>query len=84
MAYILIPSSFIHFIYMGVTGPCDWSKIIFGNHVYSYNAYNSKYLINNLVWIGCSMCSRPECTDLTIMGGTGTCRPMMIIFGIVI
>ena len=30
-----IPSSFIHFIYMGGTGPCDSSKIIFGNHVYS-------------------------------------------------
>ena len=27
------------------------------------------------------MCSRPQCTDLTYMGGTGSCGPMRIIFG---
>ena len=31
----LILSSFIYFTYMGGTGPCDSSKIIFGNHFYS-------------------------------------------------
>ena len=35
LADTLIPSSFINFSYMGGTGPCDSSKIIFGNHVYS-------------------------------------------------
>ena len=33
----LIPSSFIYFIYMGGTGLCDLSKVIFGNHVYSWH-----------------------------------------------
>ena len=35
LADSLIPSSFIYFIYMGCTGPCGSSNIIFGNHVYS-------------------------------------------------
>ena len=35
LADTLIDSSFKCFIYMGGTGPCDSSKIIFGNHVYS-------------------------------------------------
>ena len=30
------------------------------------------------------MCSRPQFTDLTYMGGTGPCGPMTIIFGSVI
>ena len=30
------------------------------------------------------MCSRPQFTDLTYMGGTGPCGPMRIIFGSVI
>ena len=30
------------------------------------------------------MCSRPQFTDLTYMGGTGSCPPMTIIFGSVI
>ena len=30
------------------------------------------------------MCSRPQLTDLTYMGGTGLCLPMTIIFGSVI
>ena len=30
------------------------------------------------------MCSRPQFTDLTYMGGTGPCTPMTIIFGSVI
>ena len=30
------------------------------------------------------MCSRPQYTDLTYMGGTGSCEPMRIIFGSVI
>ena len=30
------------------------------------------------------MCSRPQFTDLTYMGGTGLCGPMTIIFGSVI
>ena len=35
LADTLIPSSFIYFIYMGGTGPCDSIKIIFGYHVNS-------------------------------------------------
>ena len=35
LANTLILSSFIYLIYMEGTGPCDSSKIIFGNHVYS-------------------------------------------------
>ena len=35
LADTLRHSSFVHLIYMGDTGPCDSSKIIFGNHVYS-------------------------------------------------
>ena len=35
LADTLMPSSFIYFIYIGGTGPCDSSKIIFGIHVYS-------------------------------------------------
>ena len=30
------------------------------------------------------MCSRPQFTDLTYIGGTGPCGPMTIIFGSVI
>ena len=35
LADTLIPSSFIHLIYMGGTEPCDSTKIIFGYHVNS-------------------------------------------------
>ena len=35
LADTLIPSSFINFSYVGGNGPCDSSKIIFGNHAYS-------------------------------------------------
>ena len=41
-------------------------------------------MVSNLVWIGRSMCSRPQYTGLTYMGGTGSCKPMRIIFGAVI
>ena len=34
--------------------------------------------------IGCSMCPRPQYTDLTYMGGTGHCAPMRIIFDTVL
>ena len=37
-----------------------------------------------MVRIGRSMCSRPQYTDLTCMGGTGPCELMKIIFGSVI
>ena len=37
--------------------------------------------ISNLVWIGRSMCSRPQFTDFTYMGGTRPWGPMTIIFG---
>ena len=30
--------------------------------------------------MGCAMWSRPQYTDLTYMGGTGSCRPTSIIF----
>ena len=33
------------------------------------------------MWIGRSMCSRPQYTDLTYMGGTGSCGPLKIIIG---
>ena len=33
------------------------------------------------MWIGCSMSSRLQYTDLTTMGGTGPCGPIKIIFG---
>ena len=35
LAATLIRSSFIYFIYIGGTVPCNAIKIIFGNHVYS-------------------------------------------------
>ena len=41
-------------------------------------------LILNLVRIRRSMSPRPQYTDLTYMGGIGSCSPMRIIFGSVI
>ena len=44
----LIPSSFLYFIYMGGTGPCDSIKIIFGNHVYNETILNIKFGVNRM------------------------------------
>ena len=76
LAATLISSSFIYFIYIAGTGPCDSSQIILANHDYSYNT-----ILNIKLWIKCSICSRPHYTDLTTMGDTGLCEPLRIIFG---
>ena len=36
--------------------------------------------MSNLGCIGRSMCSRPQFTELTYLGGTGPCGPMTIVF----
>ena len=52
LADTLMPCSFIYFIYMEATGPCDSSKIIFGNHVCNYTMQhtiaNIKYGVNRM------------------------------------
>ena len=91
LADTLIPSSFIYLFYMGGAGPCDSIKIIFGYHgpcgpmtIIFGSVFRVSLQVPNLVWIGRSMCSRPQFTDLTYMGGTRSCGPMTIIFGSII
>ena len=48
--------------------------------VYRFDLYGRYQTLSNLVWIGRSMCSKPQFTDLTYIGATRSCGSTLPIF----